>query len=169
MKDIVKTKYGKIDLNKLTKPVIELAMKKAEEYKRNLLAKYKKEEKQAKTWKELEKLDRKWDRIIENVYDTSLVDDGVAKYVLDGIPCDDDSIIKYMARRHLFMKPDIGEKIIVEAYNEYYDIGLKCEYCGKMFTAKRRGRKAKYCSESCKQMAYRKRKKKQSIECLRNS
>lgn len=155
--------YRSIDLNRITMPVIELAMKKAEKYKQEMVRKYVEAVRNAKNWKELEEIDHTWNEKMEEIYDTSLCNDEIAKWILDSLPSDDTSILDYISRRYLLMKPEIGRNIIMQAYHEYYDIGRKCEYCGKIFISRKSGRKAKYCSESCRQLAYRRRKRRQSI------
>jgi hypothetical protein len=127
---------NKIELNKLTRPVLDLAIKKADMAKR----------KASKTGaSNLRKPFDNYSRKIENMQPSQ-------------VPEDHNLLLRWLAIRYLKINSIFGAKLIIQAYNEYYNIGTKCLICKKSFSAKHEGRKAKYCSDSCRQKAYRCRK-----------
>lgn len=161
MEDFRKTRYGKIDLNKLTRPVLNLAEQKAEDYKRRLSAKYNRDEKKQnfRNDKEQQIFEEKWQIVFDDVYDLSLVDRRIWEKAMNICPTDGDSLLAHLSRRYLYMNPKCGSKIIVEAYNEYHGKGAKCKRCGKIITQAKKGRSKRYCSDKCRQRDYRDRRR----------
>jgi hypothetical protein len=74
------------------------------------------------------------------------------------VPEDMGLKLRWFSCRNLKINSKVGTELIIEAYNEYYDIGAKCLICKRVFSPKRTGRKAKYCSDACKQKAFRRRR-----------
>ncbi len=160
MKNIVKTKYGNIDLNKLTTSVLELAQQKAEAYKRKMVAKRARQEAKAQTDADYRRLERKWNKKFNEVYDLSLVDDRAAAEASKRLSGDPEELLEYLSKRHLYMKPQEGIRILQAAYNQTYNIGKKCIQCGKIIPpSSRLGRTRKFCSNACKQKHHRQKNK----------
>lgn len=163
MKDLVKIKFGNIDLNKLTKPVMALAMQKAEQERKRLEARVKKlenkllpiEDESEERFRREEAYDKAYCQLEE--YD----DDPIYTLSRLGIaPSRGNLLLAELSRTYLKVNPKYGIKCIMEAYNEYYDIGRKCAYCRKTIPpSSRKGRTKNYCCDACRQKAYRQRKK----------
>lgn len=152
MNNVVKTKYGNIDLNKLTTPVLELAQQKAEACKRKMVAKRARQEAKAQTDADYRRLERKWNKKFNEVYDLSLVDDRAAAEASKRLSGDPEELLGYFSKRHLYMKPQEGIRILQAAYNQTYNIGKKCKQCGKIIPpSSRLGRTKEYCSNACRQ------------------
>jgi len=148
-----------IELDKLIWHVLEKAMDKAESHKKELIKKKKRELSRAKTEEDIKAIEEKYKKIFDEVYDTSLIGVKPDKIVVPTNP--DSDILEYLSREYLCIHPKYGIKIIVEAYNEYYNIGRKCVYSGKTIPpSSRYGRTKKYYSNKYKQRAYRERKRK---------
>lgn len=126
-----------IDVNKITKPVINLALQKAKDLRR-----------QAQKNNDIEEI-KKLDNYSKNLLDKPI-------YM---VPTRTDLLLKWLGTRKLKINPIVGAELIIEAYYEYYQQGGKCQSCGKRFTQKSVGRNAKYCSNACKQKAYRNNKR----------
>jgi len=148
-----------IEPDKLIWQVLEKAMDKAESHKKELIKKKKIELSKAKTEEDVKAIEEKYKKIFDEVYDTSLTGVKPDKIVIPTNP--DSDMLEYLSRKYLYMNPKYGIKIIIEAYNEYYDTGGKCAYCGRTLPPSGgQGRTKKYCSDRCKQRAYRERKRK---------
>ena len=128
--------YKKIDLNKLTQPVLDLAIKKANKLKQQA-------QKKGDTDK-LKKLNH-YSKKIENM-------------PIWMVPEDKELLLRWLAIRKLKINSEIGAKLIVEAYNEYYNSSSHCLQCKKSFTQKSGGRTKQFCSTACKQKYYRRKK-----------
>ena len=149
----------KIEDNKITKPFMEFARKKALGSHKEIIDKVNKAIEKEISRKEI-------DRLFEKYYD-------VCKYLHDSayekkygktdpyyrLSEQEKTYGDYKLFSLLTTDKKIGVPIFKRAYMEYYNLDTKCAYCGKRFTSKNRGRKAKYDSDSCRYMAYRKRKK----------
>jgi len=148
-----------IEPDKLIWHVLRKAMDKAESHKKKFINKKRKELSRAKTEEDVEAIEEKYKEIFGEIYDISLIGVKPDKIVIPTNP--DSDILEYLSRKYLYMNPKYGIKIIIEAYNEYYGTGGKCAYCGRTLPPSGgQGRPKKYCSNSCKQKAYRERKHK---------
>lgn len=49
----------------------------------------------------------------------------------------------------------IGQAVVTECFEDVKTQAVQCEYCGKWFVAKRIKRNKRYCSNACRQAAYR--------------
>jgi hypothetical protein len=127
---------NKIDFNKLTQPVLDLAKKKAINLKRKATR-----NKDLPLSKELNKFSLNIRQM-----DVSL------------IPIKNQLFLRVLAIKKLKINGTIGARLIVEAYNEYYDTSIKCLQCKTPFTQKSRGRPSKFCSNKCRQKYHRRRK-----------
>jgi len=127
--------YTKIDLSKLTKPVLDLAIKEAKKLKKPA-------QKKGDTDK-LKKLNN-YSRKIENM----------PIYL---VPQDKVLLLRWLAIRRLKINSTVGAQLIVDAYKKYYNLKSVCIVCKKRFSSKGIGNKAKYCSKACRQKAYRRR------------
>ena len=145
-----------LDLNKLTWPVLNRAMKTACDYKKNLEEKENKELKKAKTEKEEEKIYEKYTRLHNKVFDMSLR--GLDRDQIM-VPATTDALLEYLSLFYLNANPKYGVKWILNDYHKYYGTGVKCAWCGRNFTPKKKGRHSAYCGGACRQKAYRDRKR----------
>jgi hypothetical protein len=136
--------------------VLERAMTKTENYKRWLAQQEKRELKKAKTNKDKKHIKEKFNTIFDNVYDRSLIGLKTEQII---IPTDKHMLLEALSRRYLFTHPKYGVPMIIEAYHEYYGTGAKCDQCGRTFTQPKKGRNKRYCSDACRQKAYRWRNK----------
>jgi len=125
-----------ITKNKLIQPVLYIAEKKLNKIKN-----------QAKRKNDIQKLKQL------NNYNRDLLNKSISL-----VPIRIDRLLKWLAVRKLKVNPEIGAKLIIEAYQEYYKLGSICKICKRRFTQKNKGRKSEYCSKACKQKAYRRRK-----------
>ena len=154
----------KIECNKFRKPVLELAIKKAEEYIEEILDNEDKELSKASSVKEEQAIKDKYKKLWGDVNSyIRLVDD-----VAEGYPhrsyTDDKSLLSTLSRKYLHLNPKYGIPLLKKAYQEYYNLDTMCAYCRKQFISNNRGRNAKYCSDSCRYMAYRKRQREKGIK-----
>jgi len=148
-----------IELDRLIWHVLEKAMDKAESHKKEFINKKREELSRAKTEEDVEAIEEKYKEIFEEEYDISFNGIKPDKIVVPINP--DSDILEYLSRKYLYMHPKHGIKMIIEAYNEYYNIGRKCAYSGKTIPpSSRKGRTKKYYSNKYKQRAYRERKRK---------
>jgi len=148
-----------IEPDKLIWHVLRKAMDKAESHKKKFINKKRKELSRAKTEEDVEAIEEKYKEIFGEIYDISLIGVKPDKIVIPTNP--DSDMLEYLSRKYLYIHPKYGIKIIVEAYNEYYNIGRKCTYSGRTLPpSSRRGRPRKYYSNKYKQRAYRERKRK---------
>lgn len=163
MQDLTKTKYGKIDLNKLKKPVLNVAIEKANKERQRLKRQLTKLEKKllpdddesAEQFKRAKEYDKAYCTMEEYDYDPIFT-----LPCLEISPSRGNQLLAELSKVYLKVNPKYGIKIIVEAYNDYYQIGQKCAYCGKTIPpSSKKGRTKKYCSDACRQKAYRERQK----------
>jgi len=157
-------KHNKIDLNKLTKPVLELATKKADKLREDTKKKVERLEKRLLPVEDESEERFRREEAYEKVYVKYEGLDDDPYYTLEGfnIPATEMNVLLAgLSRKYLKMNPKYGIPIIKGAYQEYYGTGRRCAYCGKIIPPSTgQGRTKKYCSDRCKQRAYRERKRK---------
>jgi hypothetical protein len=128
--------YTQIDLNKLTQPVLDIAIKEANKLKNKA--------KKKGNIQEINKL---------NHYSRKIEQMPVWRF-----PEDKELLLRWLAIRKLHINSEIGAKLIVDAYHTFYNLKTKCKQCKKGFIQKTKGRKKEFCSNSCKQKYYRRKK-----------
>lgn len=148
---------GCIKPTKIIQPVLGKAMEKAEGYKKQLIQKNKRKIQRTTIPEQRKALEEQHTKAYKEVYDTSLNGIEPDKIMF---PADAEALLEYLSKKYLFIHPNLGIKMILEAYHEYYGTGDKCEWCRKPIISSPNGRKKKYCCDACRQKAYRARKRK---------
>lgn len=149
----------KIEDNKITKPFMEFARKKGLESHKEIIEKVNKEIEKAPSRKEQDKLWNKYYDVCKYLHDSAYEKKYAKKYPRYRLSEEEKTYGDYKLFSLLTTDKKIGVPIFKRAYMEYYGCGITCAYCHETFIPDHRGRKGKYCSDSCRFMAYRKRKR----------
>lgn len=154
-----------IDWNKVTVAFLEYARKKALESHQEILDRVHKLIDTAPTRREMDMVWEKYYDVCKYLHDASLEKKYSDKPYYRLKP---EVHKKGGGRLDYFLTQDktIGRLILRRAYREYYGKGIRCSHCHRIFIPLHDGRKAKYCSDSCRTMAYRKRKLRKRFEML---
>ena len=149
----------KIEDNKITKHFMEFARKKALESPKEIIDKVNKAIEKETSRKEIDRVFEKYYDVCKYLHDSAYEKKYAKKYPRYRLT--EKERLFGDSKLNSFLRNDkkIGRTILRRAYKEYYGLGVKCAYCREIFFPDHKGRKGKYCGDSCRFMAYRKRQR----------